>query len=135
MEYGRERQGIHDAPLTSAARRAHIVGRLRHAADDGTGNAMGTLKNALGLEHHETYRDIFRAIALLAERRRCGNLRAGGGINGCRRFECSSCGCVVGADDGDGGVFEAVFLACPAEGGIERVGFAFCPACGAEVLG
>lgn len=119
------------APKTGCAADAEAVAevaREMHAIGGDLGSGAGRLLTGWADR-------LLGAMGPGAVGRRCANLRAGGGVNGCARFECSACGCAVGADDGDGGVFEAVFLARPSEGGAERVAFAFCPACGAKVAG
>lgn len=57
MEYGKGRQGIHDAPLTSVARRAHIVDRLRRAALCGSGNLDGCHGDAHRRKLHFDWRN------------------------------------------------------------------------------
>lgn len=45
--------------------RQRVASRLSYAAADGTENPLGTLKYILGLGVSDTYRDVFRALAML----------------------------------------------------------------------
>lgn len=92
--------------------RQRVATRLRHAAIDGTENPLGTLKYILGLGVSDTYRDVFRALAMLIGPGTCA-WRAD--ENGVYHTEC-----------GLAHVFEF--------DGVTENGYRYCPYCGGLVV-
>ncbi len=96
----------------SIEERQRVANRLSYAADDGTENPLGTLKYILGMGVSDTYRDVFRALAMLIGPGTC-EWRVD--ENGVYRTEC-----------GLAHVFEF--------DGVTENGYRCCPYCGALVV-